>query len=769
MDLYSLNERQREAVTTIDGPVLVLAGAGSGKTRVLTYRIAHMVSDCAIHPYNILALTFTNKAAREMKARTEQLLGDNARDMWVSTFHATCSKILRIDGDAIEIDRSFTIYDDSERKTIISPVMERLKVNEKLFSKAYVLHVISDAKNHSVDPIAFIEKEYRNDANALISLYRAYESAMKTANALDFDDLILLTSKLFINCPEILEKYRNKFRYVLVDEYQDTNLPQYQLIRLLCEEHHNICVVGDDDQSIYGWRGADIRNILEFEKDFEGAKVIRLEQNYRSTGNILNAANAVISNNAKRKGKNLFTESGSGDKIINYYAYDEKDEANYICKTIENAVDRGVEYKDFAVLYRTNAQSRVIENALLGYGIRYKVFGGQRFYERMEIRDIMAYLRLIANPNDNAAFKRIVNIPARGIGAKSIEDIEETAYKHGMSIMSFLVNPMLFATLSNTLQKKFLPFVNLYQELCDARKEYTASELAEKTISDIGYREYLFSYDKDYETREENLSELLGTISEIEEDLTEEDDGLLIFLENAALATDMDEAEDSDNYVSVMTIHSAKGLEYNTVFLAGAEEQLFPSARSLESPEKLEEERRLCYVAITRAKKKLHIINAQSRRLYNRSEFHTPSRFLSEIPDSLLKHDGLQTSTGCSYNNGNYSASNFFSSGYNRYTDDKYSSGRLNNNFNKSTVSSNVLHINTAPSKPAKLAVPPKPKTNPDADKLAVGQRVSHSTFGSGVITNKNGTGSSAIVTVEFDSGECKKLSAGYAPLIIIE
>lgn len=758
MDLYTLNDRQREAVTTTEGPLLVLAGAGSGKTRVLTYRIAYMIKDCSISPFSILALTFTNKAAREMKERTQELVGDRAADMWISTFHSSCARILRMDGDKLGIDKTFTIYDDSERKSIIAPILSRMQIDEKLLNKNAALHMISDAKNHSDNPTSFFSLEYPDLSEVLIPLYREYEKAMRTANALDFDDLILMTLKLLREYPDILEKYRNKFKYVLVDEYQDTNMPQYQLVRLICAKHKNICVVGDDDQSIYGWRGADIRNILGFEQDFEGARVIRLEQNYRSTGNILDAANAVICNNRGRKGKRLWTASGSGSKIVHYTAYNERDEADFICKEIDSGLARGTSLKDYAVLYRTNAQSRIIESAFISYGIKYRVFGGQRFYERMEIKDIMAYLRLIANPNDNAAFKRIINIPARGIGAKSLENLEELAYGKGLSMMSYLLNPACFSSLTGAMQKKFAPFISLYKELTAMREEKnTVAAMTQELIFKTGYMNYLSTYDTEFESRCENIDELIGVITEIEEGLSEDDDALTLFLENAALATDMDEGDDEGNFVSLMTIHSAKGLEFNNVFIVGTEEGLFPSTRSLEDEQRLEEERRLCYVAITRARKKLYIINAQSRRLYNRTEYHKPSRFLDEIPESLMDEQGSGSGRR-----------GYVFSDYDDYDTHSYSSTGSSTTVRyaaKPTYST----VKTAPSMPAKPAMPPKPKVNPDADKLDVGMRVHHTTFGDGSVTAKSGSGSSAVLTVKFDNGDIKKLAAAFAPLTEIK
>ena len=741
MDLRSLNDMQKAAVQCTEGPLLVLAGAGSGKTRVLTYRIAYMVEDCHISPYSILALTFTNKAACEMKERTEQLLGMTARDMWVSTFHSSCAKILRIDGDAIGLDRNFTIYDDTERKEIIAPVMQRLGINEKDFSKAAALHIISDAKNRSTAPAAYLAENYPEYGEQLITIYREYEEGMRTAGALDFDDLILKVTELLKKCPDKLEKYRRKFAYVLVDEYQDTNMPQYELIKLICGEHRNICVVGDDDQSIYGWRGADIRNILEFEKDFPGARVICLEQNYRSSGSILSAANDVIANNRYRKGKKLWTAAGDGEKITVYESMDERDEAAFVAKKIEAAVDRGASYRDFAILYRTNAQSRVIESTLVSYGIRYRVFGGQKFYDRKEVKDILAYLRLCENPNDNAAFKRIINVPKRSIGDKSVESLEDASYKYGCSMMAFLMNPMMFATLTPAVQKKFEPFLNMLLRFREMRKHSLPSALAQTIVTDIGYFDYLITYDAEYESRTQNVNELIGVITEIEESVDEGEDALSVFLENAALATDMDEDDGGSDYVSVQTLHSAKGLEFNQVFIVGMEEGLFPSVRSMESEERLEEERRLCYVGITRAKKKLYLTYAQVRRLYNNMNYCKPSRFLEEIPERYIKREG-QSQRAFSFTD---------------TTPQRDYAPQVSQQ-----------KVTMRPQTVVKPGNPPKPAQNPDAQKIQVGMRVSHPKFGEGTVTAKSGSGNAAVLTVNFDKEGEKKLAASFAPLTII-
>lgn len=735
MDLSSLNPAQKEAVLSTEGPLLVLAGAGSGKTRVLTYRIAHLISQLGINPYNILALTFTNKAAREMKERTENLLGGVANDMWVTTFHSFCVRLLRIEISKLGRDSNFTIYDETEKKTIITNIMKRLDIDDNYLSKKTVMYAISDAKNRSLNPLELISRD-PHFGEELAAIFKAYQSSMLAANALDFDDLILTAIRLFVDCPDVLEKYRNKFRYVLVDEYQDTNMPQYELIRLLCSTHRNICVVGDDDQSIYGWRGADIRNILEFENDFPGAKVIRLEQNYRSTGNILKAANALIANNENRKGKDLWTKLTDGETITHYLANEEHGEANYIATTISKAVEEGASYSDFAVLYRTNAQSRIIEATLLSYGIPHKVYGGVRFFERSEVKDIMAYLRLLVNPDDDAAFLRIINVPRRGLGNAAVRDIQNAAESRGMSMMATLRSSDLTNILPERIISKFKPFVQLMDELNAIRLSEKPSTLAEKVIKRTDYVDYLSKTADDADTKIENLDELIGSIVDVESDIDDNTEALMLFIENAALVSDIDSMNDGDNTVGLMTLHSAKGLEFHTVFIAGMDNDLFPSARSLLEPDKMEEERRLCYVGITRARRKLYFLSAQQRRLYNRLTTQKPSRFIDEIPRQLIKGDGL-----------------LLDAVRNSVSPRRYPAVF----FNVTPPSRTPTNVTTAQRNT------PSPET--DTTAFAVGVRVNHTLFGDGMITAVSGSGKGMLVTVDFDSGEVKKIAAKYAPL----
>ena len=629
MDLSTLNKEQRQAVDTLDGPLLILAGAGSGKTRALTYRIANLV-DHGVSPWNILALTFTNKAAREMRERTEALLGGSVKDMWVATFHSCCTRILRSDIDKLGRDRNFVIYDDDDQTSLIAAIMKRLGVNDKDITKRQIKEHISEAKNKSTEPEKFLmDNPYLDES--VLKVFREYQRSLKEYNALDFDDLLGKTLELFQSCPEVLQKYRSKFRYILVDEYQDTNVMQYHIVELLAREHGNICVVGDDDQSIYGWRGADIRNILDFEKDFPGAKVIRLEQNYRSTSNILDAANAVIENNQGRKSKKLWTDNGRGDRIETFTADSERDEAHFVCRKIMEGVRNGMNYGDFAVLYRMNAQSRIPETTMVNYGIPNKVYGGQRFYERKEIKDIMAYLRLIYNPFDDIALKRIINVPKRSIGDASIAELARVAEQEGKSM---LVAALTSENIDPRAMKKIKPFADTMGEFIALSRTMPLSEFTWGMISALEYETYLKAEDKrgEVESRMDNLRELIGNIKEIEKDLSEGEDALRAFLENVSLVSDIDSMNDGNGAVALMTLHSAKGLEFSVVFMIGMEENIFPTSRARNdmSNHAMEEERRLCYVGMTRAKQKLYLINARQRNIFGNESYNRKSRFIEE-------------------------------------------------------------------------------------------------------------------------------------------
>ena len=747
MDLSTLNAPQRQAVETLNGPLLILAGAGSGKTRALTYRIANLVEH-GVAPWSILALTFTNKAAREMRERTEALVGCDAQDMWVTTFHSCCSRMLRMDITRLGRESNFLIYDDDDQMSLIGNILKRLGISDKDLPKREIKERISDAKNKSPDPEQYLmDNPYLDEA--VIRVFREYQRSLKECNALDFDDLLCMTIQLLESCPDVLDKYRRKFNYVLVDEYQDTNSLQYRMIELICREHRNICVVGDDDQSIYGWRGADIRNILEFEKDFPGAKVIRLEQNYRSTSNILNGANAVIDNNIGRKQKKLWTDNGDGEKIEIYTAETERDEAHFVCKKVMEGVREGMSYGDFAILYRMNAQSRVPETTLMNYGIPNRVFGGQRFYERKEIKDIMAYLRLMYNPNDDVSLRRIINIPKRSIGDASVNELARAAEKNGVSML--MASIACLEDMDPRAAKKIQPFGESMAEFMALSRTMPLSDFTWGLIESLEYESYLKSEDKkgDVESRMDNLRELIGNIKEIEKDLTEGEDALKVFLENVALVADIDAMNEENGAVALMTLHSAKGLEFPVVFMIGMEENVFPTSRAKNdmSTGAMEEERRLCYVGMTRAKQRLYMINAKQRSIFGSESYNRRSRFIDEIPNELTHSANPQRRQDTQ-------ADSFGERG-------GYSSGGHGTGRSRYQVDSHVLGKVSAPaaSKPAAPVIKSFEKH----------QRVMHEKFGEGTIMDISGAGSSMLVAIDFGAAGVKRFAAAYAPIKPIE
>ncbi|HBT50073.1 MAG: Superfamily I DNA and RNA helicase [Caldanaerobacter subterraneus] len=637
--LANLNEQQKEAVTTTEGPLLILAGAGSGKTRVLTHRIAYLIKEKKVSPSNILAITFTNKAAEEMKTRVENLLG-YVGDLWVSTFHSACVRILRRDIDKLGYDRNFVIFDTTDQKALVQECLKELDLSEKQYPIKMVLSAISSAKDKMVYPddyIDFFGDTYRN--RKIKEIYKLYQHKLKKINALDFDDIIIKTIELFKENPEILEFYQRKFRYIMVDEYQDTNTPQYYFVNLLAQRHRNLCVVGDDDQSIYGWRGADVRNILNFEKDYPEAKVIKLEQNYRSTKIILEAANHVIDNNVYRKKKSLWTQNKEGEKIVLCELENEKEEAEFVIQEIIKLKEReNRSFKDFAILYRTNAQSRPFEEALMKVKVPYKVVGALRFYDRKEIKDILAYLRLIVNPYDDISFKRIVNVPRRGIGPATIEALEKVAREKDTSLF-FAIEDLKNARNKGSL----LQFKQFILDLIDKKDAMSVSDLIKYILEQTGYIEELKREEsEEAEGRIENLNEFLNAAYEFEE--SSEDKSLEAFLAGITLISDIDMAGDIGESVVLMTLHSAKGLEFPVVFMVGMEEGLFPSYSSFEDDHELEEERRLCYVGITRSKERLYLTYARQRNLYGRSQYNSYSRFISEIPERLIVRYNIPTS-----------------------------------------------------------------------------------------------------------------------------
>lgn len=626
MDLTSLNEMQRKAVTTTDGPVLVLAGAGSGKTKVLTTRIAYLIEELGINPESILAITFTNKAAKEMKDRVINMLGSVGYSVHISTFHSFGLYILKENYGLLGLRPNFTIIDSDDSLTVIKKIMKDLSLRPEDYNPKLIRNKISGAKNELLEPNKYERYANTEFEKTVVSIYQKYQNQLFASNTVDFDDLLLLPIKLFENNPEVLEKYQERFQYILIDEYQDTNEAQYKLTRMISEKHNNICVVGDESQSIYSFRGANYRNILNFEKDYENAKVILLEENYRSTKTILEAANDVIKNNTQRKEKRLWTENDEGSKITYYQAYDEKDESYYIMNKIKELIDKGVPKKEIAVLYRTNAQSRSLEESLLRENIPYKVVGSFYFYNRKEIKDLISYLKVIYNDRDDVSLLRVINEPKRGIGSKSIENLIKKANEEEKSIYEIIDGG------------KELVFKNIIEDIKSNVEKMSLTELVDYVLDKTGYRRELLS-EKSMEAdiRLENLEEFKSITRDFEERY-----GVISleeFLNEISLVSDVAEYKDSDDVITLMTVHSAKGLEFEYVFLAGLEEGIFPHKNSLMSSDEMEEERRLCYVAITRAKKQLCLVNARRRNIYGLTDFNAPSRFINEISSNLINID----------------------------------------------------------------------------------------------------------------------------------
>ncbi len=638
MDFSGLNREQRMAVETLEGPVLILAGAGSGKTRALTYRVANLI-DHGVQAWHILALTFTNKAAREMKERTARLVGDAAaEDAWISTFHSTCARILRRDIEKLGYQRSFAIYDDDDQQSVLKEILKKLNIDPQFLPVREIQGKISDAKNRLLSPDEWFMQTLRDHRTSRIhDVLTEYEKRMRQLNALDFDDLLVKTLELLADHPPVLQYYQDLFRYVLVDEYQDTNKAQYELVRLLTAQSRNLCVVGDDDQSIDGWRGADLQNILAFEKDYPDAKVVRLEQNYRSTETILDAANQVIAHNANRKDKHLWTQVGAGEKIRIFTAMDERDEAAWVADTIHNLKRDGERLGDMAILYRTNSQSRVLEETFMRAGIPYMIFGGLKFYERREVRDLIAYLRVLVNPSDDISLRRIINVPRRSIGDSTVDLLAEHAAQNDMPLYSAMID--LPPALGSRSRKCVLGFFMMMTKLSALKETQPLEEFVRTVISETGLRaQYEKENSDEARARIENMDEFVGAVAEFAR--MSDDATLEGYLENVALVTDMDRADTSRDFVTLMTLHSAKGLEFRNVFITGMEENVFPSYRSAESDDRLEEERRLMYVGITRARKRLYLSRARKRTLYNQERWNEESRFLREIPERLTEEIG---------------------------------------------------------------------------------------------------------------------------------
>lgn len=653
--LNGMNDKQSEAVQTTEGPLLIMAGAGSGKTRVLTHRIAYLIDEKMVNPWNILAITFTNKAAREMRERA-MALNPATSETLIATFHSMCVRILRREADHIGYNRNFTIVDPGEQRTLMKRILKNLNLDPKKWNERAILGTISNAKNDLLDEVAYEHQASDKYTQIVAKCYKAYQEELRRSEAMDFDDLIMMTLRLFDKNPDVLAYYQQRYQYIHVDEYQDTNHAQYQLVKLLASRFKNICVVGDADQSIYGWRGADMQNILDFEKDYPEAKVVLLEENYRSTKKILQAANEVIKNNRNRRPKKLWTQNDDGEQIVYYRANDERDEAVFVASTINNVVrEEGKNFKDFAVLYRTNAQSRTIEEALLKSNIPYTMVGGTKFYSRKEIRDVISYLNLIANPADNISFERVVNEPKRGVGPGTLEKIRTFAYEQDMSLLDASANIMLSPIKGKAAQGVY-DFANVILNLRDQLDDLSITEVVEAVLDQSGYLDALsMQQTLESQARIENIEEFMSVTKNFDEtntDGTEDETGidrLGRFLNDLALIADTDDGDIEAAEVTLMTLHAAKGLEFPVVFLIGMEEGVFPLSRASEEPDELEEERRLAYVGITRAEEILFLTNANTRTLFGKTNYNRPSRFLREISDDLLQYQGLARPANSSF------------------------------------------------------------------------------------------------------------------------
>ena len=653
--LTGMNDQQAEAVQTTEGPLLIMAGAGSGKTRVLTHRIAYLIDEKMINPWNILAITFTNKAAREMRERAVALNPATSETL-IATFHSMCVRILRREADHIGYNRNFTIVDPGEQRTLMKRILKNLNLDPKKWNERAILGTISNAKNDLLDEIAYEHQAGDMYTQIVAKCYKAYQEELRRSEAMDFDDLIMMTLRLFDKNPDVLAYYQQRYQYIHVDEYQDTNHAQYQLVKLLASRFKNICVVGDADQSIYGWRGADMQNILDFEKDYPEAKVVLLEENYRSTKKILQAANDVIKNNRNRRPKKLWTQNDEGEQIVYYRANDERDEAVFVASTIDNIVREKVKnFKDFAVLYRTNAQSRTIEEALLKSNIPYTMVGGTKFYSRKEIRDVISYLNLIANTSDNISFERVVNEPKRGVGPGTLEKLRNFAYEQNMSLLDASANIMLSPIKGKAAQGVY-DFANMILNLRDQLDGLSITDTVEAILDKSGYLDALsMQQTLESQSRIENIEEFMSVTKNFDEtntDGTEDETGidrLGRFLNDLALIADTDDGEAEAAEVTLMTLHAAKGLEFPVVFLIGMEEGVFPLSRASEEPDELEEERRLAYVGITRAEEILFLTNANTRTLFGKTGYNRPSRFLREISDDLLQYQGLARPANSSF------------------------------------------------------------------------------------------------------------------------
>ncbi|MDO4545247.1 MAG: UvrD-helicase domain-containing protein [Bacillota bacterium] len=727
--LEKLNKEQKEAAMYTEGPLLILAGAGSGKTSTMTHRIAYMIREKGVDPYNILAVTFTNKAAGEMRDRVEELVGPG-QNLWILTFHSACLRILRRHAEILGYGRDFAVYDPTDQKTLIKNISKELNIDSKQYKPAYFLGAISDCKEKRISPEEY-EKIHGDDIKAKIicKVYKQYEATLKKNNAMDFDDLLLNAVKLFEKDEAVLLQYRNRFRYIMVDEYQDTNQIQYRFVKMLAEAHDNICVVGDDDQCIYQWRGADIRNILEFEKDFKNAKVVKLEQNYRSTSNILNAAHSVIANNRGRKDKKLWTRQEEGDKIVYFRGESERDEAYFIAGEIDRMKTTDRRYSDFAVLYRTNAQSRTFEEALSRREIPYRVLGGLRYYDRKEIKDMMCYMRLVQNNADDLALARIINEPKRGIGGKTLEKLQTLAAVRNESLFDVLLDREVIGSFSAKAEANIRALAELILSYSGERDNMKISDLYDGLLVKSGYLKALEDQNTlEAESRIENLMEFKSVIYDYEKE--DSNISLAEFMERIALLAEVDNHDADENAVVLMTMHSAKGLEFPFVFMPGMEDGLFPGWRAFDSEDGLEEERRLCYVGITRAKERLWLTSAETRTMYGKTDYTRESQFLRELDKSLIEGNAIFEKKRQDPSQGAFT--------------DGVSSAKAFKPFDQLKYARQQT----------------KQKVAQMSDAFVVGDAVSHPKFGEGRVSACDGK----TVTVEFAEGS-KKLALGYAPI----
>ena len=771
--IEGLNNKQKEAVLETEGPCLVIAGAGSGKTKVLTHKIAYLIAEKNIAPWNILAITFTNKAANEMKERIEKLVGDVAKDIWMGTFHSICVRILRKYIDRIGFDSSFLIFDTSDQRTLVKECLKALNIDDKMFTDRSVLAEISNAKNEMLEPNQYSVKYAADFRRAKIGeIYALYQKRLKENNAIDFDDIINYTIKILTENPDALEYYTEKFKYVLVDEYQDTNKAQFTLVTILASRYGNITVVGDNDQGIYSFRGADISNILNFEKDFPGTKIIKLEQNYRCTGNILKAANAVIKNNETKYDKKLWTENDEGNLPCIYQGDDEYDEARYIVEQINHLkTEEYFKHSDYAILYRMNSQSRAIEDILRREDIPYKIIGGLKFYERKEIKDTIAYLRLIANTSDNISLKRIINEPKRGIGKTSLDNIEEISYQAGISMYEVIKHAEQYGL--NRVFANSREFIELIEEMRSKKEELEISELIKLVLNKSGYTKALeLENTVEAESRLQNIEELLTVAMEFEEEFAE--NSLNDFLESITLSSDIDNLEESEESVTLMTLHSAKGLEFPVVFLVGMEEGIFPGYKSIGEPKELEEERRLFYVGITRAKQYLHMTCAKRRTIFGSTSYNAISRFVKEIPEDLLDgYDELEGKKEETFEDSSYgwAYGTNFAGKVKTYKFEETSSSyatasSLSTNKAQKVENTSGFAFRTAESFLNSLN---KPKQETDISIYKAGMRIYHKKFGEGTINSVEQEGEDAKVDINFDKAGHKRLMAKYAGLEIID